>query len=252
MGNSHLFYKYYDTLFATKDYAGEVAAVFRYCAGYPLQPLENILECGCGTGRHTLELAGKPGVHVTAVDIDREMLALAKKRTAKARQKNITFAPGVDAVRDVDLCVALFNVVNYIRGEENLHTFFAEIAASLRLQGMFIFDCWNGSAALKDPPGSKKYEQERNGELVSCLLTGHTDIIGRETTLEYQLDIFDRCDHRLASGKYEIVHHLWTPAEIKEMLTAAGFELLTVCQPFNFEQEATDSDWKMMFACRKR
>jgi SAM-dependent methyltransferase len=251
MHSSHLFYQYYDVLFAAKDYAGEVEAVLRYCDTYPLQPLATILEIGCGTGNHTVELANRPHVQVTAVDVDPEMLALAQAKAALAQRGNITFAAGIDGVSNVDLCVALFNVVNYICGEESLRRFFTGIAASLRSQGMFVFDCWNGTAALLDPPGAKTYEQQCGREKVRCHLTSQTDVFRGITTLNYQLDLFDESDKKIESGNYQIEHRLWTPVQIKAALREAGLEVVTVCIPFKFEQEATDSDWKIMFACRK-
>jgi SAM-dependent methyltransferase len=249
--DSPLFYKYYDTLFATKDYAGEVASVLEFCHNYPLQPLENVLELGCGTGNHTLELAKESGIRVIAVDTDEAMLALAAEKAAAARKTNITFAAGCQAVRNVDLCVALFNVVNYLCSDEQLHQFFAGIAASLRSQGLLIFDCWNGTAALQDPPGAKSYEQQIDGQKLSCHLTTRTDYVRELAMLDYSLELFAKSGKLIESDHYRIEHRLWTPARIKSALKEGGFDLLTVCIPFKFDIAATDADWKIMFACRK-
>jgi len=251
MSSRHLFYRYYDTLFSAKDYAGEVAAVISYCAGHRLQPLKNILEVGCGTGNHTLELASNPCVHVTAVDVDTEMLALAQAKVNLAGKTNITFASGISKARNIDLSVALFNVVNYICEDESLREFFADIAKCLRVDGLFMFDCWNGTAALLDPPGSKNYEQQCDGQKVSCHLTSQTDITRKITTLNYQLDLFDTSDKKIESVDYQIEHKLWTPGQIKAALLEAGFEVEFVCIPFKFDLVATDLDWKIMFVCRK-
>jgi len=246
-----LFYKYYDTLFATKDYAGEVAAVLEFCHKYPLQPLENILELGCGTGNHTLELAKDAGVQVTAVDNDDAMLALAAEKAAVARRINITFAAGCQTAKNTDLCVALFNVVNYLCTDEQLQQFFAGVAASLRSQGLFIFDCWNGTAALQDPPGAKSYEQQIDGQKLSCHLTTKTDFARETAILNYSLKLFAKSGKLIESDHYRIEHRLWTPARIKAALKEAGLDLLLVCIPFRFDMAASDVDWKIMFACRK-
>jgi SAM-dependent methyltransferase len=251
MHSSDLFYRYYDVLFSSKDYAGEVAAILDHCASYPLQPLENVLEIGCGTGGHTLELAKMAGIHVTAIDVDPEMLALAHTKVELAGKTNISFASAIGSAKGIDLTVALFNVVNYLLADESLHEFFADIAASLRPQGMFIFDCWNGTAVLLDPPGSKSYEWQLDGIRVSCHLTSQTDVFRGITTLNYQLDLFDESDKKIESGDYRIEHRLWTPVQIRSALQEAGLEVVKVCIPFQFEQEATEGDWKIMFVCRK-
>jgi len=249
---SPLFYRYYDTLFATKDYAAEVAAVLEFCRRQPLQPLASILELGCGTGNHTLELAKDSGIRVTAVDTDEAMLGLAAEKAAAARMTNITFAAGCHAAVNVDLCVALFNVVNYLCTDEQLQQFFAGVAASLRGQGLFIFDCWNGTAALQDPPGAKSYDQQVAGQKLSCHLTSQTDFVREVTTLDYSLQLFAKSGKLVESDHYRIEHRLWTPARIKAALKEAGLELLLVCIPFRFDMAASDeADWKIMFACRK-
>jgi len=51
-----------------------------------LPPGSHILDVGCGTGRHAVELA-KRGYHVTGVDISSGMLAEAKKAAKKAGVK---------------------------------------------------------------------------------------------------------------------------------------------------------------------
>lgn len=249
--NSHLFYRYYDTLFSTKDYAGEVAAVYRYCTGQQLYPLESVLEIGCGTGNHTLELARNPRIHVTAVDVDAEMLALAQRKTELINKKNISFVSGRSIARNVDLCVALFNVVNYICEDELLRMLYADVSSSLRSGGICIFDCWNGTAALLNPPGSKKYEQCCDGQRISCCLTSQTDFIKKITTLNYQLDLFNTADKKIDSENHKIEHRLWTPEQIKSALLESGLEVETVCIPFKFEMAAADVDWKLMFVCRK-
>jgi SAM-dependent methyltransferase len=251
MDNSPLFYKYYDTLFAAKDYAGEVAAVLNHYSGQQLQLPAHILEVGCGTGNHTVELARIDAVHVTAVDVDLEMLALARKKAELANKTNITFASGISSAENVDLCVALFNVVNYVCDDESLCTFFADIAASLRLKCMFIFDCWNGAAALLDPPGSKNYEQHCDGGKVICKLTSQTDSSKKITTLNYYLELTDNAGNKIESGNYQFAHKLWTPEQIKSALLDAGFVIEKLCIPFKFETVATDADWKIMFVCRK-
>jgi hypothetical protein len=54
-----LFHRYYDRLYASKDYAGEVATVLA-AAEARFGRVQSVLEVGCGTGNHSREFANRP------------------------------------------------------------------------------------------------------------------------------------------------------------------------------------------------
>jgi len=74
--------KYMDEPF-TKSTVEEVAFILEELKP---KPKSSILDMGCGTGRHSIELA-KKGFKVTGVDISSGMLAEARKAARKARVK---------------------------------------------------------------------------------------------------------------------------------------------------------------------
>src|SRR5262245_39132866 len=94
MSNDSLFYTYYDTIFAGKDYDREVAAVLAL-AWQGKKGFGRILEGGSGTGNHTQAFA-RLGHTVVGVDIDENIVAVA-------RSKLLTLAPEV-AARITYLC----------------------------------------------------------------------------------------------------------------------------------------------------
>jgi cyclopropane fatty-acyl-phospholipid synthase-like methyltransferase len=70
----------YDDNDFTKNTAAEVEFLVETLG---LAPGASILDVGCGTGRHSVELA-KRGFHITGLDISEGMLDQAKKRAADA------------------------------------------------------------------------------------------------------------------------------------------------------------------------
>lgn len=61
--------RYYDVLYQDKDYAGEADFVLSCLVRRQGEP-RTLLDLGCGTGRHGLEMARR-GVSVTGVDMFR-------------------------------------------------------------------------------------------------------------------------------------------------------------------------------------
>jgi len=59
--------RYYDVLYQDKDYAGEADFVLSCLVRRQGEP-RTLLDLGCGTGRHGLEMARR-GVSVTGVDM---------------------------------------------------------------------------------------------------------------------------------------------------------------------------------------
>jgi SAM-dependent methyltransferase len=71
---------YYDQNPFTQNTVAEVDFILSI---FPLMPGMSILDMGCGTGRHAIELA-KRGFRATGVDISAGMLAEARKKAAEA------------------------------------------------------------------------------------------------------------------------------------------------------------------------
>ena len=70
--------QYYDLLYQNKDYQGEAAYIDSLLQKYGNHPVQ-ILELGCGTGRHAQLLAQK-GYIMQGLDMSEEMLQQARPR----------------------------------------------------------------------------------------------------------------------------------------------------------------------------
>src|ERR1051326_5271804 len=108
--SANLFYKYYDTLYASKDYAGEVKTLMEI-ATKQKKVVKKILEIGCGTGNHTIELA-KSKKQITAVDTDKFMAEIAKEKTKQFKNVKIHLGK-IERLneKNFDVAFAMFNVI---------------------------------------------------------------------------------------------------------------------------------------------
>lgn len=246
-----IFYEFYDTIFKAKDYLAETKMIFSLSREYGFKKPEKMLEIGCGTGNHTLLLSKKVR-SLDSLDIDSRMTRLAETKLKNGRIENVSIlTKSVEELeeKNYDLVVAMFNVVTYIKGYKNLLSFIGGVSDKLRPGGIFVFDCWNGVAALLDPPKSKKMEIVEGNTKVDCVLTSKTDSLRQTTTLNYDIVVSDGKKKR--NGKYSFDQTLWTPMQIEEALKEAGLEVLLCSALMKPDRPATDKDWKIMFCARK-
>jgi SAM-dependent methyltransferase len=76
-----------------QDQATTLSELLHNDTCYP--PGSRVLEAGCGVGSQTIFLAeGSPDAYITAIDISRESLTVARRRVSAAGFSNVTFEHG--------------------------------------------------------------------------------------------------------------------------------------------------------------
>ncbi len=192
--------RYYNLLYASKDYAAEAHYVYglinRYCP-----EARSVLDLGCGTGRHAFELA-RLGCQVTGVDMSEEMLNVAKAAVSEnGYGAPVTFVRG--DIRELrldstfDAVVALFHVMSYQSANADLQAVFATVQRHLRPGGVFVFDCWYGPAVLSEPPEVrvKRLEDDR----IRLLRVAEPTMYYNENAVDvhYQVVVTDKVNGRV-------------------------------------------------------
>lgn len=152
--------RYYDLLYADKNYAGETAYVLDLAREHlqppaPAKPLR-ILELGCGTGGHAEHFVAA-GCTVHGIDRSPEMVVRAAQRLHgnAAASFETGDATSIDLGRQFDLVVALFHVLSYQTEDAAVAAFFRTAAAHLRPGGVVVFDFWHGPGVDADPPATR-------------------------------------------------------------------------------------------------
>ena len=102
-----------------------------------------VLDLGCGTGKMTVELAGR-GDDMIGIDGSAEMLSHAFSRKYEAGAESVLFLQ--QDMRDFELygtvgaVVSTLDCVNYLTGEGELEKCFSLVHNYLDPDGIFIFD----------------------------------------------------------------------------------------------------------------
>lgn len=170
-----------------------------------------VLDVGCGTGRHAIELARR-GYRVTGIDLSSGMLAEARRK-ATAAGLDVAFvhadaatyaAPApFDAV--ICLCGAAFTVVD-LEADPLVHdaAILANIHRALRPGAPFV---------LTTPNGYRRIREVSDGDIAAGAFDPATMVQVRE----------DDFTIRGAEGPMRYKERLYTPPELVGLLGRSGF-----------------------------
>ena len=161
-----MYAKYYDLLYRDKNYTKEAEYVQKFINRFN-PGARNILDLGCGTGKHDFIFAEK-GFDVTGVELSETMIGTAKQNLELKNElcKTLRFYQG--DVRNIklgekfDVIISLFHVMSYQITNEDLLSTIKTVKEHLKDDGIFLFDFWYGPAVLSERPEArvKKLEDE--------------------------------------------------------------------------------------------
>lgn len=210
-----------------RPYAEEAAYVASKLRGRP-----NVLEFGCGTGRHGKILAAL-GFHVHGIDLSLEMVEFAHCIKING---NGSFEAEVGDIRSIELdkqfdaVIALFHVLSYQISIEDFTNVIRNAARHLKAGGLFIFDVWHGPAVAFQ--GLKQTEKIVPGDNCSISRRALPSVAGGIATIDYEFDVIDNGEpfhfterHKLRYFHPEFVQQVASKyfkiIKIEEMLTGA-------------------------------
>jgi SAM-dependent methyltransferase len=177
----------------------------------------NILDIGCGTGRHSLELARR-NYCVTGIDLSESMISRAKENAVKENlrikflvkdARNFRFRASFDLA--IMICEGAFPLME---NDEMNYSILRNAYSSLKHGGKFIFTTLNGLYPLFHP-------------LKDFVNSGSAQGVSNDNSF----DLMTFRDHsvyetRDDKGKKKVLHcneRYYVPSEITWLLKSAGF-----------------------------
>lgn len=247
--------RYYDLFYGEKDYAGEAAFVDGLL-GTHAAAAASVLEIGCGTGRHALELADR-GYSVHGIDLSEGMLERAAelRAGAGARAESISFEYGdareYRSGRTFDAVISLFHVMSYQTTNGDLLASFRTAAAHLEPGGIFVFDCWYGPAVLTERPEKRERSLEDDTAAVTRTATPAMDAQSDVCEVRYDISVTDKRTGETESlTELHPMRYLFSP-EVAIALDVCGFDVIAQCE-FGTGEPLSFSTWNACFVARKR
>jgi SAM-dependent methyltransferase len=201
----------------------ECATMAAWLVERGILPGAELLDAGCGTGRHAAELARR-GYVVQGIDLSPELIDVARQAIGEGRV-SVSFAIGdiqmLPAHRfDAILCRG---VLNDLVDEDERSLAFASFGRALRRGGVLVLDVreWDATAARKsqEPLFRKRVDTDR-GKLTFTSVT-ELDAPTRRLVVKEQhiLEVNGR-EH---FSDYQFVMRCWTSTELQSLLHSNGF-----------------------------
>lgn len=230
---------HYDTLMQGVPYQSWVRYLERLLSARRVSP-RRVLDLACGTGT-VAQMLAETGYEVVGVDLSEAMITQAR---LKAARRGLAIAYYVqDAVlldlpeAPFDLCISLFDSLNYIVQPQRLAQAVQRVYAHLSPGGLFIFDI-NTEFALKNNffdqdnthSGALRYVWKSEYEPQTRLCRVHMRFFLR-----------DRSGVNLEFHETH-VQFAYREEEIREMLIGAGFEQIETLHAYTFKPVRPDTD----------
>lgn len=144
----NIYSQYYDLLYSDKDYVEETNYITSVLSRHSIEK-GNLLELGCGTGKHGTLLANM-GYKVLGIERSQEMLSQVVPVSGFTTQKGDITSISLD--QSFDAIYSLFHVISYQTSNESLLATFNKAAEHLEINGFFIFDFWLCQAVCSQQP----------------------------------------------------------------------------------------------------
>lgn len=243
---------YYDVFYAAKPYEEEAHFVASCLEEQGINKGAHLLELACGTGKHARHFH-KLGYDVTAGDYSPDMIEVAR---SKAADLDIRFVQQdmrclTKPVTPFDAVVCLFDSIGYVQTDQALKQVFEGVYASLRDNGVFIFEFWHEPAMVNgfDPVRVRRFSVEGG----SLLRISETELMPEQHLAEVSYNIYDLSDDGTFHHVEETqINRYFTVSEMECWASAMGFEPLRFYPGFERGRDVDDDTWHVVTVWRKK
>ena len=185
-----------------------------------LQPGAQVLDVGCGYGRHAMELAAR-GFHVVGLDLSTSLLLRGGEEAAR-RGLTINFVRGdmreLDFENQFDGAYCLFSTFGYFDDETNKKAL-QNIARALKPNAKVVIEILNRDYVIADLPTRVWWEGD------GCVVLEEVDLNYFSSRIQVNRSVVFDDGRQL---EQEISVRAYSLHEVGKLMHAAGFRVLEV------------------------
>ncbi|MEZ0345612.1 MAG: class I SAM-dependent methyltransferase [Infirmifilum sp.] len=255
MSSEEFYAQYYDILYSHRDVKGEVDFLEKIFNKYSKIPVRRVLDVGCGTGIHSVEL-GRRGYTVLGVDASPTMIERAKEKSKEFQNVSYVIADArkLKVQEAFDAAIAMYGVVSYFTADEDVVAFLRSIRSSLKEGAVFVFDTWNILGVLEkrvyyETPSThiRKY----GNFLALKEESWRINVLSQTTAADISWSIIDLRAGTIDSASHTLNLRLFTPREIKHLLQESGFEVVAMFEDYSCKP-LTEASSELVVVARTR
>lgn len=248
MSGYSVFARYYDELTANIDYKKRAEYFHAIIRKFKTTKENILLDLACGTGSISEEMA-KLGYDVIGVDYSEEMLGMAIEKKFDSGlpiQYLCQDMRNIDMFGTVDVTICALDSINHLGSLDDVRKVFQRVSLFAEPDGLFIFDVntlYKHREILAD--NTFTYETDNIYCVWENSLNRSTDEV------KMNLEFFERLENGLYSRSSDsFSEKAYSEAELENLLTETGFELLAKYGDDSFESPAEDTQ-RIVYTARK-
>lgn len=218
---------YYNAFYKDKNYPAEAKTVDMLLRRHSRQ-IKNIINFGCGTGKHDIELT-KLGYHCKGIDMSPLMIKIAKENTSRDKsgiEFEVADIRNYEAANKYDAVISLFHVISYQNSNTDALNAFQSARKSIHYGGYFLFDVWYGPGVLSDKPcvRVKEVEDDENKliRIARPVMHDKENIVD----VNYEVLIINKKTARVQTIQETHNMRYFFRPELEMLLEKAGFKLI--------------------------
>jgi SAM-dependent methyltransferase len=218
------FARYYDAVYeGMLDYRADCDYLERLFRRALHRRPRSVLDLGCGTGNHAVELARR-GHDVLGLDRSNAQLAVARQKVCGTRFP-VTFVQGDMARfrlrRQFDAAICMFGGFGYLLTDRDVRSHFGCVRDHLAPDGTYVFEFWQASAVI---PGHRSWLARDRPYRLLRLDESTYDSAKHRLTFDFHFYVFrgKAVVDRFSESHALRVH---TIREIRKLLSESGFSL---------------------------